>query len=174
MAEYPSRTCGPCPGLAQFQEKVSYWKPQHPLKTGLQSPKASDYLTQKTVPKPQVKFQDSIQPPRQHLGVSGNYVPPDLHQSPVNTEQLEVVQEDVPVKRHNWGGMPPCAEASMKQCCLTEEKANRVQIDCEVFNKEGLRTFFHWKISEKFEIFRCSEAWERNFEKQSCWEVLLS
>lgn len=79
------------------------------------------------------------------MGVSRNYVPPDLHESPVTTKQPEVFQEDA-VKRHNLGGMPPCAEASTKQCCLTDQKeANRVQIDCEVFNQEGLGTLFHSK-----------------------------
>lgn len=47
-------------------------------------------------------------------------------------------EQHVNAQQNAVDGMPRCAEASAKQCCLTGvDKANRVQIDCKVFNKEA-------------------------------------
>ncbi|XP_050295530.1 tektin-4 [Anthonomus grandis grandis] len=138
MAEYPSRCCGPCPYIAQFGSNPS---------------KPSDYLTQNTVPEPNVDFKETLPSPNAQLGVSKAYQTPDLTKSALKQEgrvdydfQAQNRKYDTreSIVRHNLGGMPPCAEANMRQCCLnkdennTREKGeNKVQIDCEVFNREG-------------------------------------
>lgn len=75
---------------------------------------------------------------------------PNLRESPINEGKInydpQANAQNFPnrneaMMRNNLGGMPPCAEAMARKCCLdsgnSEKEGNKVQIDCEVFNREG-------------------------------------
>ncbi|CAG9761871.1 unnamed protein product [Ceutorhynchus assimilis] len=130
MAEYPARSCGPCPYTAQFASNP---------------PQASDFLAQNTVPQPQIQSKDPNCRLEYKLGVTQNLLPPDLNAPPTklnyDLQKPTYANRNEAVARHNAGGMPPCLEANLNKCCLennhNENKQNKVVIDCELFNKEG-------------------------------------
>ncbi|ENN82640.1 hypothetical protein YQE_00988, partial [Dendroctonus ponderosae] len=131
MAEYPPRSCGPCPYLAQF---------------GSNPPKSSDFLAQNTVPEPQVKYQQNTEQ-EYNLGVPKGYQSPNIHEPPTKASNIDYepkesnfFNREEALMRHDLGGMPPWARAATERCCLnrtTGQEENKAKIDCEVFNKEG-------------------------------------
>ncbi|XP_030745690.1 tektin-4 [Sitophilus oryzae] len=128
MAEYQHRSCGPCPYYAKFAPRTEL-----------------PYLSQNTVPNPNIAFQDSSHANQHHLGVSTAYQSPDLKLPPQKEHQINYdiqnrqFTNEESVLRHEMGGMPNCLEAQ-KACCLPVENANnetKVEINCDTFNKNG-------------------------------------
>ncbi|KAL1489558.1 hypothetical protein ABEB36_013511 [Hypothenemus hampei] len=136
MAEYPPRACGPCPNLPQVESNPG---------------KSSNYLTQNTVSQTQSNYQNAQQISEDNSRAPKTYQSPELQESPINQANLtcgpiqnsfkEALNKKNGLLHQNIKDVPPCAEVSMKKCCLEKNDAlkqlDNTQIDCEVFNKKG-------------------------------------
>ncbi|XP_076273209.1 tektin A isoform X1 [Rhynchophorus ferrugineus] len=129
MAEYPNRSCGACPYTAQFAANNN-----------------PTYLSQNTVPKPDIEFQTNVRQDY-NLGVTNAKESPNLSNTPFKSHEINydlkqqnnVVNKDALLK-HQMGGMPPCVE-TRNNCCDSKVNQNAkesIKINCELFNKDGI------------------------------------
>nr|CAI5829131.1 unnamed protein product [Callosobruchus analis] len=94
MAEYPPRTCGPCPHIAHFENTED----QH-------------YFSSKETPEPRVKFHEATNLNEQNIGVTSANLSPDLRVPPIK-EQTGNGKEG-----KYLGGIPPCQDDKpIKDC----------------------------------------------------------
>ncbi|CAH1112349.1 unnamed protein product [Psylliodes chrysocephalus] len=105
MAEYPPRSCGPCPHLAHFAAK--------------EEPKNKDWLSTNTIPKPDISYNEKS---RVHdspaLATTGSSFQPDLKTDPVPGKEVKLTK----IKKMDeefMGGIPPCHMNNEPPiCCL--------------------------------------------------------
>ncbi|VEN46020.1 unnamed protein product [Callosobruchus maculatus] len=111
MAEYPPRTCGPCPHSAHFENAED----QH-------------YFSSKETPEPRVKFHDATNLNEQNIGVTSANLSPDLRVSPVQ-ERAGNGKEG-----KYLGGIPPCQDDKpIKDCpdsCLNAPEPDPATCAC--------------------------------------------
>lgn len=137
-SEYPSRECGNCPHLATFQ----------PIENRNGRPDIS-FIENNTVPKPQVRFQDTTNLTENNLGVGSSNLKPDLAVSPVsklkNSQQKTVAGKSPQALKSNKGGFPPCNETVKKERLFTKDgyevKEGGDKIPCECEETQGKNTY---------------------------------
>ncbi|CAG9863658.1 unnamed protein product [Phyllotreta striolata] len=104
MAEYPPRSCGPCPHIAHFGSKGD--APER------------DWLSTNTVPKPQLEYKTEHKLNERQLATTGTYLNPDLTINPVPEVKLDKLPKMDETEGYK-GGIPPCTmNIEPPVCCL--------------------------------------------------------